>query len=151
MGESEWSACWLVGSSCWSASGNPFGSMAISSNYKRSSSSRRVPHVEICRWHNNLWSCSPLQAQHSTTSGWFHSWLVPREPSATNPVKYKEICMCFKCTPPCFSQLTIEGVEFEIVSSTKVLGVVISSNLKWSVHIDSITAKAAKILSLKTT
>ena len=51
-------------------------------------------------------------------------------------------------TPPCFSQVAIEGVEFEIVSSAKVLGVVISSDLKWSAHIDSITTKAAKRLNL---
>ena len=54
----------------------------------------------------------------------------------------------FKRTPPCFAQVAIEGVEFEIVSSAKVLGVVISSDLKWSAHIDSITTKAAKRLYL---
>ena len=42
----------------------------------------------------------------------------------------------------------MEGVEFEIVSSAKVLGVVLSSDLKWSAHIDSITTKAAKRLYL---
>ena len=36
------------------------------------------------------------------------------------------------------------GVEFELVSSAKVLGVVISSDLKWSAHIGSITTEAAK-------
>ena len=46
------------------------------------------------------------------------------------------------------SQVAIEGVEFELVSSAKVLGVVISSDLKWSAHIDSITTKAAKRLYL---
>ena len=38
--------------------------------------------------------------------------------------------------------------EFETVSSAKVLGVTISSDLKWSAHIDSITTKAAKRLYL---
>jgi len=52
--------------------------------------------------------------------------------------------MCFKRTPPCFSQVAIEVVEFEIISSAKVLGVVIRGDLKWSAHIDSITTKAAK-------
>ena len=42
----------------------------------------------------------------------------------------------------------LEGVEFELVSSAKVLGVCISSDLKWSAHIDSITTKAAKRLYL---
>ena len=65
-----------------------------------------------------------------------------------NPIKCKEIRTCFKRTPPFFSQVAIEGVEFELVSSAKVLGVVISSDLKWSAHIDSITTKAAKRLYL---
>ena len=50
--------------------------------------------------------------------------------------------------PRCSSQVAIEGVEFEIVSLAKVLGVVISSDLKWSAHIDSITTQAAKRLYL---
>jgi len=62
-----------------------------------------------------------------------------------NPIKCKEIRTFFIRTPPCFA---IEGVEFEIVSSAKVLGVVISSDLKWSAHIDSTTTKAAKRLYL---
>ena len=65
-----------------------------------------------------------------------------------NPTKCKEICTCFKHTPPSFPGVSIEGVEFETVSSAKVLGVTISSDLKWSAHIDSITTKAAKRLYL---
>ena len=60
-----------------------------------------------------------------------------------NPMKCKEIHTCFKPTPPSF-----EGVEFETVSLAKVLGITISSDLKWSAHIDSITTKAAKRLYL---
>ena len=65
-----------------------------------------------------------------------------------NPTKCKEIRTCFKRTPPSFPGVSIEGVEFETVSSAKVLGVTISSDLKWSAHIDSITTKAAKRLYL---
>ena len=43
---------------------------------------------------------------------------------------------------------SVKYKQFETVSSTKVLGVTISSGLKWSVHIDSITTKAAKRLYL---
>ena len=60
----------------------------------------------------------------------------------------QEIRTCFKHTPAWFSQVSIEGVEFETVSSAKVLGVVISSDLKYYAHIDSITTKAAKRLYL---
>ena len=65
-----------------------------------------------------------------------------------NPSKCKEIRTCFKRTPPSFPGVSIEGVEFETVSSAKVLGVTISSDLKWSAHIDSITTKAARRLCL---
>ena len=64
------------------------------------------------------------------------------------PIKCKEIRTCFKRTSPCFSQVAIEGVEFEIVCSANFFGVVISSDLKWSAHIDSITTKAANRLYL---
>ena len=43
----------------------------------------------------------------------FHQWL-----------RATCTCTCFKRTPPCFSQVATEGVDFEIVSSAKVLGVV---------------------------
>ena len=65
-----------------------------------------------------------------------------------NPIKCKEIQTNFKHSPPCYSLVTLEGVEFEKVSSPKVLGVNISSDLKWSAHIGSITVKAAKRLYL---
>ena len=65
-----------------------------------------------------------------------------------NPTKRKEICSCLKRTPPCFSRVSLEGVEFEVVSTAKVLGVIISSNLKWSAHTNSLTTKAAKRLYL---
>ena len=65
-----------------------------------------------------------------------------------NPTKCKEIRTCFKRTPPSFPGVSIEGIEFETVSSAKVLGVTISSDLKWSAHIDSITTKAVKRLYL---
>ena len=74
-------------------------------------------------------------------------WSLKNHPQL-NPTKVKEICTCLKCTPPCFSQVSLEGVEFEVVSTAKVLGVIISSNLKWSAHINSLTTKAAKRLYL---
>ena len=60
----------------------------------------------------------------------------------------EEVRTCFNRTPPCFSQVAIEGIEFKLVSSAKVPGVVVSSDLKWSAHIDSITTKAVKRLYL---
>ena len=89
-------------------------------------------------------------SKHSTllqAADFIHDWSQENH-LQLNPIKYNEIRTCFKRTPPCFSQVAIEGVEFEIVSSAKVLGVVISSDLRWSAHIDSIKTKAAKRLYL---
>ena len=89
-------------------------------------------------------------SKHSSpqqVANYIHDWSQENH-LQLNPTKCKEILICFKRTPPCFSQVSIEGVEFEMVSSAKVLGVIISSNLKWSAHIDSITTKAAKRLYL---
>ena len=89
-------------------------------------------------------------SKHSTlqqAAHFIHGWSQENR-LQLNQIKCKEVRTCFKGTPPCFSQIAIEGTEFELVSCAKVLGVVISSDLKWSAHIDSITTKAAKRLYL---
>ena len=86
---------------------------------------------------------SPLQQ----AADFIHDWSQENH-LQLKPIKCKEIRTCFKRTSPCFSQVAIEGVEFEIVSSANFFGVVISSDLKWSAHIDSITTKAANRLYL---
>ena len=40
------------------------------------------------------------------------------------------------------------GLEFEQVSTVKILGVTFRQDLKWNDHIDNITTKAAKRLNL---
>ena len=86
---------------------------------------------------------SPVQQ----AADFIHDWSQENH-LQLNPIKCKEIRTCFKRTSPCFSPGAIEGVEFEIVSSANFFGVVISSDLKWSAHIDSITTKAANRLYL---
>ena len=56
-----------------------------------------------------------------------------------NPTKCKELVICFKKTPPSYGPIKIDGVQFERVSSAKVLGVTISNDLKWNDHVDTIT------------
>ena len=43
---------------------------------------------------------------------------------------------------------TMGGQALALVKTTPYLGVLISSDLKWNVHIDSITAKARRILGM---
>ena len=87
------------------------------------------------------------QSSLQQAANYIHDWSKENH-LQLNPIKCKEIQTNFKRSPPCYSLVTLEGVEFEKVSSAKVLGANISSDLKWSAHIGSITVKAAKRLYL---
>ena len=65
-----------------------------------------------------------------------------------NPSKCKELRTCFKRSPPSYAPVISDGLEFEQVSTAKILGVTFTQDLKWNDHIDNITAKAAKCLYL---
>ena len=45
-----------------------------------------------------------------------------------------------------FDALSSSGLNIEIVQTFKLLGVLVSSDLTWNVHIDYICAKASKRL-----
>ena len=65
-----------------------------------------------------------------------------------NPSKCKELPTCFKRSPPSYAPVFSDGVEFEQVSTAKILGVTFRQDLKRNDHVDNITAKAAKRLYL---
>ena len=56
---------------------------------------------------------------------------------------------CSKRSPPSYAPVISDGLEFEQVSTAKILGVTFRQDLKWNDHIDNITAKAAKCLFVK--
>ena len=61
-----------------------------------------------------------------------------------NPIKCKEMLICFKWKTPIITNITIDNSSIERVSSYKLLGLIISSNLKWNAHIEFLTKKASK-------
>ena len=66
-----------------------------------------------------------------------------------NPTKTKEIRVCFstydtKALPP----LTIDGCSISVVSHAKLLGLIISEDLKWVLHVNFICKKAASVCML---
>ena len=65
-----------------------------------------------------------------------------------NPRKCKEMLTCFKRSPTLFDPVEVDGLNFERVSSAKVLGITLRNDLKWNDHIEIITLKAAKRLYL---
>ena len=63
-----------------------------------------------------------------------------------NVSKTKELRVCFSNLIPSFAPITIRGQEVDVVSEAKLLGVVLSDDLKWNRQIDYICKKAAKRL-----
>ena len=60
-----------------------------------------------------------------------------------NESKCKELRISFSMSESTVDHITINDKQIEVVSSAKLLGVVVSDNLKWNAHVDSIFKKAA--------
>ena len=63
-----------------------------------------------------------------------------------NPSKCKIMRMCFFCEQPILPVFAINGRPVDSVSSRKVLGLTLQSDLRWNSHVDCIVPKAAKRL-----
>ncbi len=50
----------------------------------------------------------------------------------------------FQKNPPAIPPLNINGTVIESVKSSKLLGIIISDDLKWNLHVDSICSKASR-------
>ena len=60
-----------------------------------------------------------------------------------NKSKCKELRISFSRSQSTVDHITINDKQIEVVSSAKLLGVVVSDNLRWNAHVDSICKKAA--------
>ena len=63
-----------------------------------------------------------------------------------NTRKCKEILICFWKKKPNFQQLTVNNYPVEHVNSAKLLGVMLSSDLKWNEHVAYIVKKFSRRL-----
>ena len=63
-----------------------------------------------------------------------------------NADKCKELQIDFKSTKQNFDPLTVYGKKLPAVQNAKILGLTISSNLKWTNHINEVIKKANKRL-----
>ena len=63
-----------------------------------------------------------------------------------HPDKCKEMRITFSKNPSVLDPLIVNGKEIEIVDNAKLLGVTISSDLPWNVHIEKVIKKANKRL-----
>ena len=63
-----------------------------------------------------------------------------------NEPKYKELHISFTTKPASFDPIVINGKDIDVISKAKVLGLTLSSNLKWNNHVDEIVKKSCKRL-----
>ena len=63
-----------------------------------------------------------------------------------NSLKTKEMYVCFSSQPVTHQPITINDEAVSIVKHAKLLGVTISNDLKWNLHIDNVCKKASKKL-----
>ena len=83
-------------------------------------------------------SNSNIQTSLNSVASWSHSnWMKP------NDKKGKEMRLCFLKEPINLPHLKIDNQQLELVTSHKVLGLVIQNNLKWNNHIEYIATKAS--------
>lgn len=88
-------------------------------------------------------SDSTTQTSLDTISAWASlNWMK------LNAKKYKELLVCYLRDTPRLAPLQIDGQVLELVSSHKVLGLVIQSNLNCNDHISAVVSKASKRLHI---
>ena len=64
-----------------------------------------------------------------------------------NESKCKELRISFIKSENTLEPVTINNTNIEVVPSAKLLGVMISNDLKWNVHVEMICKKVASLLS----
>ena len=63
-----------------------------------------------------------------------------------NPIKTKEMLVVFSQNIPLPPNITIDSIAIERVNNAKLLGLIISSDMKWQSHIDYIYTRASSKL-----
>ena len=63
-----------------------------------------------------------------------------------NEPKCKELRITFSTKPASFDPIVVNGKDIDVVPKAKVLGLTLSSNLKWNNHVDEIVKKSRKRL-----
>ena len=132
-----------------SPSGLGARTVPVSSLHQRPCLGPRLHHVPLCRWHYcipHYWQ--PCRRNVSATrprqACWLGEMLAEFHPEkcqvlrVTKKTKASTICHDY----------VLHGHTLEVVDNVKYLGVAISGNLKWDVHVSHITNKANSTLAV---
>lgn len=60
-----------------------------------------------------------------------------------NLEKTKELTISFRRSPEHFDPVTVDGIQIQATTSSKLLGLIINNTLTWNDHVDSLIKKAA--------
>ena len=63
-----------------------------------------------------------------------------------NDEKCKELRICFAKNQDAFQPINVNGKDLEVVESVKLLGLTVTNDLSWNIHIENVVKKAAKRL-----
>ena len=63
-----------------------------------------------------------------------------------NPVKTKELFLCFSKQPVIPPEVNIDGVNIDKTEHTKSLGIYMSTDLKWQMQVDAMYTRTLKKL-----
>ncbi len=86
---------------------------------------------------------NPAESKMQDTSDNVVKWTEENN-TRINGVKTKEMTITFQKNPPPITPLNINGTVIERVKSSKLLGIIISDDIKWYLHVDSICSKASR-------
>ena len=62
--------------------------------------------------------------------------------------KTKELTISFRRSPEHFDPVTVDGIQIQATTSSKLLGLIINNTLTWNDHVDSLIRKAARKILL---
>ena len=92
-------------------------------------------------------SSDPASATLQNDADTAHMWSSQND-MILNATETKELRIDFRKSRGHFTQLCIGNSPIEAVSQSKILGVIISDDLKWNQHVEYITGKASQWLHL---
>ena len=92
-------------------------------------------------------SSDPSSATLQNDADTAHTWSSQND-MIINATKTKELRIDFSKSRGPFTQLYIGNSAIEVVSQSKILGVIISDDLKWNQHVEYITGKGTQRLHL---
>ena len=86
-----------------------------------------------------------MQVPFKVRSMMVDNWSVTNRLQLNN-VKCKELRLCFATNPrnSCLTNVSLGGCSLELVTHARILGLTISCDLKWNVHVSNIMKKANK-------